>query len=831
MPTESKTVSAQHTGLVQVNQHCPSRAYVELEIPSDAEEILAITFKTVSRDQGKCAYWDKVPQADVNTHLGWADSNTSSFTWFETALLRPPGRQFIVPLRLHENTPGDPSFRTETINLFAQNIVSGPNDVRAWRQELQREDVIQLIPRAEFRGWVNIIKEASISVEYRPFELHNESTLSSSVFSTSNAFYTRELQNEEFHDTIRILIVEPGAFDDTICGRFDYQRFDRSERGKLDYEALSYFWGPQSIRDQILIAVEDSEKSLSSTVAFSVSHTVTSAIKHLRYNDKPLKIWVDAICINQADLREREHQVSLMGSIYSHAKAVHIWLGEGECGSGPTLRVIRDAFNLNADQGCQGGRHCSCEGSPHSELEALKHHVQNQSKSSWHHLDEVFEFNKELFHEEQTARDAGRNWHVWITWILFRNPWFMRVWVLQEAMRARRAFVHCGTTAIEWRELAQVAEWTREPQYMMHRMHLHTGLMMPPIWTKLRREKDVPLLDLFLTTLDMRATDPRDRLFALLELSHEIHESGETPVALRPDYNKTLEKVMADFTRWCIIKQRSLKVLSMIHCQPSRGWRCTVPVSSTRSSSGASWALSSEGYSTWVNMNLLSTFPGLQVTGNREPDHSLLIQDIESEPPVLKLRGCRVAAIQAIGYPPRSMLASFTTVANRDVEDTPSVLSVFIHLLDPCGYHGSWTRPLERNPRDSVNFDNSALEYYDHLKAHHAYLSTPPAQVLNDGSGNPPTFELGNVTHIPSCVHPCYFLASAGQQGLCPWTARVGDIIVTLDGGPVPYLLRPLDNQSINHFEFVGECFVEGLMKSDSDIPISRCPVEVFNII
>ncbi|CAJ2500007.1 Uu.00g028600.m01.CDS01 [Anthostomella pinea] len=833
MPAKSKIVSAQHTGLVTVHQYCPTRPYVELEIPPDAGKVLAVTFEIVSRDQGMCnitTKLDKVSQATANTLLGWADSGSPSFTWFEAELLRPPGRPSVAPLHLNRNTPGDPEFRTAKFAWSSQDIDSSSLGVRAFHQELQGEDVIQLIPRAEFRGWVNIVKEASILVEYQSSGLDDEPVPTGVISPTNCAFYTRKLQDDKFHDTIRILIVEPGAFQDTIHGSFRYESIGESGAGTLDYEALSYFWGPRSNRDHICITNGDSGESSSSTVAFSVSHTVTSAIKSLRCKDKPLRIWVDAICINQADLGEREHQVNLMGSIYSRARAVHIWLGEGECGSGPTLRVIRDAYNLDVDQGCQGGRHCLCEGSPHSGLESLKHYVQGQSKSSWHHLDELFEFHKELFDEEQTARDGGNHWHVWTIWVLLRNPWFMRVWVLQEALRAQRALVHCGTSTVEWRELAQVAEWVCEPQYIMHRRHLHTGLMMPPVWNKLGREKDVPLLDLFLATLDMRATDPRDRLFALLGLSHEIKGLAEIPTALRPDYSKTLGKAMADFTRWCIVKQRSLRVLSMIHCQPSRGWRCTDPVSSTRSSSGTTWALGSEGYSTWVDMNLLSKFSLLNVGGNLEPDPSLVLEDVESDPPVLKLRGRRIGAIEAIGYPPRSMLASFEAVANGDVQLKPSVLSVFVHLLDPCGYHGSWTRPLERNPRHSVNFRDSSMVYYDHLRAHHAYFPPPPAQVLNEHAGNAPSFDLADASHIPSCIHPCYFLATAGQYGLCPWAARVNDIIVTLDGGQVPYLLRPVGLESTVCFEFVGECFVEGLTGNDSDSPVFGSQAETFSI-
>jgi hypothetical protein len=46
-------------------------------------------------------------------------------------------------------------------------------------------------------------------------------------------------------------------------------------------------------------------------------------------NIKPdRKLWIDALCINQEDIAERNVQVQRMGNIYQTAKGVLIWLGE-----------------------------------------------------------------------------------------------------------------------------------------------------------------------------------------------------------------------------------------------------------------------------------------------------------------------------------------------------------------------------------------------------------------------------------------------------------------------------------------------------------------------
>jgi hypothetical protein len=53
--------------------------------------------------------------------------------------------------------------------------------------------------------------------------------------------------------------------------------------------------------------------------------------------DKPLTIWIDAICINQDDIIERGAQVQIMGEIYQTAWRLRIWLGEHSSNTIPAM--------------------------------------------------------------------------------------------------------------------------------------------------------------------------------------------------------------------------------------------------------------------------------------------------------------------------------------------------------------------------------------------------------------------------------------------------------------------------------------------------------------
>jgi len=85
------------------------------------------------------------------------------------------------------------------------------------------------------------------------------------------------------------------------------------------YTALSYTWGtPDKSR-----TIECEGASL------SINENLYEALQRLQSSNHRY-LWIDQICINQADVQERNHQVQLMSKIYSSAETVLIWLGGNE---------------------------------------------------------------------------------------------------------------------------------------------------------------------------------------------------------------------------------------------------------------------------------------------------------------------------------------------------------------------------------------------------------------------------------------------------------------------------------------------------------------------
>jgi hypothetical protein len=64
----------------------------------------------------------------------------------------------------------------------------------------------------------------------------------------------------------------------------------------------------------------------------AITQNLYSAPLHLQDHSCPRVIWADAICINQGNNREKEHQIPLMPEVYAKAGCVLVWLGEAENG-------------------------------------------------------------------------------------------------------------------------------------------------------------------------------------------------------------------------------------------------------------------------------------------------------------------------------------------------------------------------------------------------------------------------------------------------------------------------------------------------------------------
>jgi hypothetical protein len=112
---------------------------------------------------------------------------------------------------------------------------------------------------------------------------------------------------------IRLLEPQRGSTEDSISCTLSHCRVSSEERG---FEAISYMWGPEVTKSIQINGMH-----------CLIRENLWEALQHLRLQDRTRRLWVDALCINQVDMNERNQQVSQIGSIYSIATRVLVWLG------------------------------------------------------------------------------------------------------------------------------------------------------------------------------------------------------------------------------------------------------------------------------------------------------------------------------------------------------------------------------------------------------------------------------------------------------------------------------------------------------------------------
>jgi hypothetical protein len=180
---------------------------------------------------------------------------------------------------------------------------------------------------------------------------------------------------------IRLLLLKPGAFHEVIR-----LHLFTAELGKLPrYEALSYVWGEDISEAPVVVG---------NGLRVCLTANLELALRYLRHPLNARTLWVDAVCIDQCHIEERNHQVNMMRTIYSSADRVLVWLGAPE----PDSDFVMDAINSTIQV-------------PPSERLRLRFALRS----------------------------------------LCERPWFFRIWVVQELVVARAdPVVVCGARQVQW---------------------------------------------------------------------------------------------------------------------------------------------------------------------------------------------------------------------------------------------------------------------------------------------------------------------------------------------------------------------------------------------
>jgi hypothetical protein len=214
------------------------------------------------------------------------------------------------------------------------------------------------------------------------------------------------------------------------------------------FTALSYVWGERSEPEKDVIHCEG--------YRIQITHNCWSALWHLQKVFRSVTIWIDAICINQDDAEEKKSQIPLMGTIFSSAQLVYIWLGKGTQETDEAMDYL--------DRG----------GLPFNTL--IRRRVGDQGPSTGNTM--ALRLGLHLFMRMFTFR--SRPYFAGLDEIM-SGPWIERLWTLQEALLARDAVIVCGEKYIPWISMMCAVE------YMDFCRSTRYGLVFPPSFHNWRR--------------------------------------------------------------------------------------------------------------------------------------------------------------------------------------------------------------------------------------------------------------------------------------------------------------------------------------------------------
>lgn len=369
--------------------------------------------------------------------------------------------------------------------------------------------------------------------------------------AVNGQLYQRLGQNE-----IRLAHVLPAGDDSSLVNvRLETVSLDP----KPDYDALSYCWGDPQVTRPICVNGE----------IVNITVNLEAALRQLRSEaqDAGIRLWADAISINQNDHSERSQQVSIMFQIYEKASTVRIWLGELEARAADGFRLLE---KLLYGKAIQSGR--------------------------WGRLPSELDY----WDSEQQRSDG-----IEALACLCRAPYWKRVWIVQEvshkAAFEERNVVHLGRLSFglpHWTEVHSVHAWLQKGQ-AQRRSTSTTDVgclgrlraLDPAIqdirsafyplviatWGFMTREilesGDVTFarfVPTFLAELrQLLATDPRDKIFGILGLLPGA-------MTLVPNYGLSMRSVYSEATAQIMEITKSVFILHQA-CSGNDGLPSWVP--------------------------------------------------------------------------------------------------------------------------------------------------------------------------------------------------------------------------------------------------------------
>lgn len=205
---------------------------------------------------------------------------------------------------------------------------------------------------------------------------------------------------------IRVLILQPGAGSDPLRCQLDHVPLDED----ANFDAISYCWGSPKKTHQLIC---DGKR-------MGITQSLREALWQFRHPDRSRRLWADAVCINQRNVKEKNFQVQEMHEVFRRAEHVLIWAG---------IELPTDAMLFSGIS---------------TVFQALKRSQPDVETNLWALL---IRTNAVQHEGNPHILESFDKTHIMCAAFrtLEERPIFSRGWVFQEITLARRPILWCGT--------------------------------------------------------------------------------------------------------------------------------------------------------------------------------------------------------------------------------------------------------------------------------------------------------------------------------------------------------------------------------------------------
>ncbi|KAK8084379.1 hypothetical protein PG997_005650 [Apiospora hydei] len=600
--------------------------------------------------------------------------------------------------------------------------------------------------------------------------------------------------------TIRVLELASGNPGDPLKGSLILCSLDNSN-DPLPFTALSYTWGKRKLKDASTGRWRKDTTTIQlqgTTSPVEVWPELKHALDALRERDKPVRLWIDALCIKQSDNSEKNHQLPLMGDIYARASKTVIWLGRASQDSDFAMKQIQTI------------------GTEYRRLRKLP-------PASWF---------------ETSFQEAG--WNAMAA--LMARPWWGRVWIIQEVLNVPMR--RCDRPLDDFVALEAVRRAYAREVHGVNRIPSYPLNNILSAWEINRRDAnsdECPLFDWLGITHRFMYTQKRDRFYALRSLATPAAREAISAEYNRAKLSDPLLNIKANI-HVLTEEQPTLLPLQFAWRKRTRGVVYLVP--------------GLEGYVPFVfdSQAVAATGDGTKRTPRLTFQacgilHTLAELRFEPAGQVLTNKTARGCCLQIAGWP-------FDEIGFRDAfpdidlskETTPELQAAGRVTRRRALYKkcAAWRRVVEQRIQDGPQQPNP-YGSPDALRA--AFWRTLIADRDGDWGGPPPA-KFGEgldrflesegqdvqrsmaflVPAVSRLARRAFVITERGYLGLAPMRCRVGDLVCVLTGGEVPFVLRPDKGPhwkedddgkgeeglaKSTRYRWVGEAYVHGIMRGE----------------